>query len=187
MTDRELLALFMTRDERAVEATSTKYSRLIRGCIRGIMPEKSDIDECENDVYLKLWQLIPPDEPENFSAYICKTARYLAMNALKKKSRNKRSAYTESSFEELSEDIIGNSLDPESSLESRELAGIVSDFLKTKPKEQRIMFIQRYWYYASVTEIAQSLGVSKAKVSVTLTRLRKELREMLLQQGYKER
>lgn len=177
----------MTRDERAIEATSIKYSKLIRGCIRGILPEKGDIDECENDVYLKLWQLIPPDEPVNFCAYICKTARFLAMNASKKKNRCRRSVDLEGSFEELSEDIIGNSSDPENSLEGRELAGIVSDFLKTKPKEQRIMFIQRYWYYARVTEIAQSLGVSRAKVSVTLTRLRKELSEILVKHGYKER
>ena len=46
------------------------------------------------------------------------------------------------------------------------------------------MFVRRYWYADSVAAIARRLGVSENRVSVTLNRLRKKLKDHLNQRGY---
>ena len=46
------------------------------------------------------------------------------------------------------------------------------------------MFVRRYWYADSVSAIADRLGTSENRVSVTLNRLRKKLKDHLNQRGY---
>jgi RNA polymerase sigma-70 factor (ECF subfamily) len=44
------------------------------------------------------------------------------------------------------------------------------------------MFVRRYFYSQSIGEIAQCLGVTEAKVKVTLHRMREALRTVLEQE-----
>lgn len=49
--------------------------------------------------------------------------------------------------------------------------------------EKRIIFVRRYWYFNSITEIAEGLSISESKVKMTLSRTRKELRKDLEKEG----
>ena len=42
--------------------------------------------------------------------------------------------------------------------------------------EKRVIFIRRYFYSQPIAQIAQELGLSQAKVKVTLWRIREKLR-----------
>lgn len=44
--------------------------------------------------------------------------------------------------------------------------------------------MRRYWYLDNIGEIADRLKVSENKVSVTLNRVRHELREYLTERGF---
>ena len=46
------------------------------------------------------------------------------------------------------------------------------------------MFILRYWYADSISEIAERFGLSENNVSVILNRVRKKLKSYLNEKGY---
>ena len=186
MTEKDIIAQFLSRDEKAVENTKKYYGGIVRRCIAKVLAEKNDIEECENDTYLRVWNLIPPDKPENFAAYIRKVARYMALSLLKKKDKGNNISLEES-YEELGESLISKTAGPEEQLEAAELARAISAFLAGKSKEKRVMFIKRYWYYESVKDIASEMEISETKVTTVLARLRNELKEELIRQGYIER
>ena len=68
-------------------------------------------------------------------------------------------------------------------LSAAEIANHMNAFLRKLDKENRIMFVRRYWHADSIEEIAEFLGISKHNVSVRLSRTREKLRKYLLKEG----
>lgn len=87
-------------------------------------------------------------------------------------------------LEELEECLSGNS-DPVEKYERTELLQAINDFLGKLPQDKRILFVSRYWYSDSVTDIAKRCGISENSVSVSLNRLRKRLHDYLLERGFR--
>ena len=81
------------------------------------------------------------------------------------------------------EDCLAGGSSPEEHAEERELAERIDAFLRTLPGTERAVFVARYWYMASRTEIAQSFDLSPERVSMMLFRTRKKLRTMLKKEG----
>ena len=67
--------------------------------------------------------------------------------------------------------------------EAKVLARTIEHFLDTLSRENRVIFMRRYWYSDSYGEIAALMGLTEKNVSVRLTRLRKQLRAYLMEQG----
>lgn len=84
-------------------------------------------------------------------------------------------------LEELS--FVAGGEDAEQALDRRELVEALNDFLAGLPARKRTIFLCRYWYLDSVAEIGARLGMSENHVSVTLRRLRRKLRDHLLERG----
>ncbi|MDE7234124.1 MAG: sigma-70 family RNA polymerase sigma factor, partial [Ruminiclostridium sp.] len=72
----------------------------------------------------------------------------------------------------------------EDELEQKELQAAINGFLKGLNAKHRRMFLLRYWYCFSVSEIAERLGTSENSVSVTLSRVRRKIKEYLTKRGY---
>ena len=85
------------------------------------------------------------------------------------------------SFDELSDCVADNSK-VEENFERKELADIISRFLKEKDEKKRVIFIQRYFYMADFTDIANKMGMKESSVRSTLSRMRKELKNYLEQE-----
>lgn len=83
MKDEKIIELFFSRDEQALEEVDKKYGDLIYYIASNFLALREDREECVNDVYLALWNAIPPTEPKSLSAFISETTRHQAM----KKSR----------------------------------------------------------------------------------------------------
>ena len=69
-------------------------------------------------------------------------------------------------------------------VDSMVLKEMLNSFLGTLKAESRIIFVQKYWYFRSVDDIARDLSVSKSKVKVSLMRTRARLAEYLEGEGY---
>ena len=69
----------------------------------------------------------------------------------------------------------------EDEVETKELARIIEGFLDTLTSENRVIFLQRYWFSDTYSDIAQKVGISEKSVSVRLSRIRKRLREYLVE------
>ena len=59
-------------------------------------------------------------------------------------------------------------------------------FLEGLKKEQRIVFLRRYWYMDDISEIVSRYGFSESKVKSMLMRVRNRLRDHLIHDGILE-
>ncbi len=73
--------------------------------------------------------------------------------------------------------------EPDSLIERMELAESIDRFLAGMDEEDRVMFVRRYWYMDSISDIAERFFVSESKVKSSLFRSRKKLRTHLVKEG----
>jgi RNA polymerase sigma-70 factor (ECF subfamily) len=150
---------------------------------KNILSSHQDAEECVNDTYLAIWNVIPPKRPEPLAPFVYRTGRNIALNRLRANTALKRSAY-EVSLDELSGCIAGPDL--WETVDARELGRQINAFLATISRENRVIFLRRYWFGDSVKDIAADLQLSENTVSVRLSRLRDKLRSYLSQEGFYE-
>ena len=68
--------------------------------------------------------------------------------------------------------------------DQKELTKAIDTFLDSLSPEKRSIFISRYWYTDSISEIAVRHGMNDGAVSMTLNRLRLKLHNYLLERGF---
>lgn len=184
MDDRQIVELFLQRDEAAIAGTSEKYGRKLRALAFGITEDAQTAEECENDTYLQAWNLIPPHDPASYLyAFLARITRHLSLDACRSRSRLKRSAFVVELAEEL-EECVSSGRDTEREVEGALLGQAVSRYLRTLPEEKRNVFVCRYWYLDSVAVIAKRYRLTESKVKTMLFRVRGGLREFLEKEGY---
>ena len=81
-------------------------------------------------------------------------------------------------LEELEECLPGRE-SVEQELEAKELSAFLDRWLGTLGKEDRALFVRRYWYGDSVSALAKERGKTANQVSLRLYRMRQGLREQL--------
>ena len=74
--------------------------------------------------------------------------------------------------------------DPQGDMEARELAQGISRALEKLSKTDRSIFVCRYWYTDSISDIAARYNMTYAAVSMELNRLRTKLHNYLIERGY---
>lgn len=184
MEDNDIIQLFFERDENAIKETSVKYGGYCSSIARNILKNREDAEECVNDTYLKVWNVVPPERPVMFKAFLGRITRNISFNLYKKMNADKRgSGQIALVLDELAE-CVSDGNDPYRKIERDELLTAVNSFLETVQQEKRIMFVRRYWYSDSVADIAKRCGVSENRVSVNLNRLRKKMLSYLIERGF---
>lgn len=71
----------------------------------------------------------------------------------------------------------------EDAFDANEVALIIDGFLETLKKEDRIIFVRRYWFSDSIPDIAELFLTSNHNVSVRLSRIRQKLKKYLIKEG----
>ena len=184
MDDSKIVELYLSRDESAISQTAQKYGTKLRQIANSILNNMASAEECENDAYLEAWNRIPPNEPRTyFFAFLGKIIRHLAIDECRKKSSQKRQALFCELTAEMEECIPGHA-DVEKEIEADELSRSINSFLGNCSKEQRDVFVRRYWYFDTIPEICKRYGYSQSKVKTMLFRLRESLRNHLEKEGY---
>ena len=101
MDDRDIIALYWQRAERAIHETAAKYGGLCYTIAHNILSSREDSEECVNDTYLGLWNAIPPQQPERFSAFVARVTRNLALKRFDHVNAQKRNPVAVRSLEGL--------------------------------------------------------------------------------------
>ena len=184
MTDERIVELYWDRDESAIAETQSKYGRYLTKIAYNILTDKEDSLESVNDTYMHAWKSMPPHRPSVLSAYLAKITRRVAIDILRRKSRDKRvpSEYT-FSLSEL-EECISDSKSVEQQIDAEELGKAITTYLKSITADARCLFIGRYFYLDSLKEVARYCGMSEAKAKSMLYRTRCGLKAYLEQEGY---
>lgn len=183
MEDKQIIALFLERDERALTETEQKYGSYCRKIADNILSDKRDSEEAVSDALMGVWRSIPPNIPERFSAYIGRLTRNASLKIYRRNTASKRSTgAVPEAYEELEGCISGN-CDIQSDMEAKELAESISRFLYTLKENERKVFVCRYWYFDSISDISERFGFSTGKVKSMLFRTRKKLFAELKKEG----
>ncbi len=182
MEDKEIIQLYFTRNECALEETSKKYGSILTHISENILKDVHEAGECLNDTLLSTWNQIPPTKPDNLLAYLAKSIRYISLGRLDYHNAKKRRA----EIIELSEELENSGVVTDngiSQIEEQELSELVSDFLRQNTYEQRVVFLRGYWYGDSISQISELMGISEGKVKTILFRMRKRLKQYLEKEG----
>lgn len=182
MTDERIIELFFARSERGIEELDTKYGATCHRIAQNILGNKEDAEECVNDAYLGVWNSIPPKKPSLLSAFLFKILRNLSITRYHANTAQKRN-----SFYDIALDELGETISTEESIEKecsqKELTNAIEGFLDTLTRENRVIFVCRYWFSESYTEIAKRTGLTEKNISVRLTRIREKMKEYLSERG----
>lgn len=187
MDDAEIVALYFSRDERALRETAAKYGRYCYTIACNILAVPEDAEESVNDAYLGAWDAIPPHRPAVLSTFLGKLTRRAALKKWRARDAGKRGGgETALALDELGECVpAGGTVDE--ALTKRELARAINAFLDTLPPDERRVFVRRYWYLDSIKDIRKRFTFSESKVKSMLYRTREKLREYLRKEGFWER
>lgn len=181
--DNEIIELYLQRDERAIAETSRKYEAYCMKISMNILNSRLDSEECVNDTYLQTWRAIPPHRPAVLASYLGKITRNLSINRYNALHTEKRGAGEFAlSLDELDECVAGKST-VEGEVEINMLSRAISEFLRRQPVLARKVFVCRYFYCDSVSEIAALFKMSESRIKSMLFRTRNKLKQYLEEGG----
>lgn len=182
MTDTEIIDLFFERSEQAISELSAKHGAAVRRVAINILGDPQDAEECVNDTWLGAWNAIPPDRPSPLRSFVCRIARNLATKKYHANTAKKRNGSYDLALDELAECLPAlSAVDEEYA--AKELAKSIDRFLDGLRYEDRFIFMRRYWYGDSLTDIAEMANMSYNTVSVHLHRIKNKLKEYLMKEG----
>lgn len=186
MEDEKIIEQFFARKESAITAVRDTYGSYCARIAGNILDSEEDVDEILNDTWLKVWNSIPPQRPENLKLYIARIVRNLSFDRFRSRNREKRGGGEPVlALQELSE-CIPSAECPDSRMEAAQLKQAVSAFLETLPRRDRKIFLLRYYYVETAPEIAARLGIRPTLVRTSLSRTRKKLKTHLMKEGWLE-
>ena len=178
MDDEKIIELFFNRSEQVIEEVDKKYGKTCHNISYNILHNKLDAEECVNDAYLGAWNAIPPARPNPLLTYLCKIVRNLSLKRYEFNTAIKRNSTYDVAMEEL-ESCLSSPETIESEIALKELTHIIENFLDSLSMENRVIFLRRYWFSDTYSDIAARVGMTEKNVSVRLTRIRENLRNYL--------
>lgn len=183
MDDREIIKLFLDRDQQAIVALFEKYGNYCTSIAMNILGNHEDAEECVSDAMIGVWNSIPPHQPKNLSTFVGKIVRNSAFNRYRDRRAKKRgSGELSIVLDEISQ-ILPSENTIEAELDKKAITEALDDFLGSLPPWKRYILVRRYWHAESISQIASAIHKSESYTSMTLTRLRRKLKEYLSERG----
>lgn len=182
MEDTQIIELYWQRNEQAIAETSSKYGAFCFSIAKNILSNQEDAEECVNDTYHQAWNVIPPQRPVKFRPWLGKIVRNIALNLWNKHHTQKRYAGMTALLSEL-EDSIPSSQTVEQEIEEKELTEHIECWLRSLDREDRILFVRRYWNGVALRDLAREKGTAPGKLAQRMYRLRIDLRTVLEKEG----
>lgn len=180
--DGDIVKLLQLRDERGIEVLRLRHGRLAMKIAYNILGCDADAEECVSDAYRAMWEQIPPLTPNPFLPYFLRTVRNAALKQRRSMQTQKRwggELLSQEAWDTLAELELFS--DREEDCEH--IREALNGFLGTLRREDRILFVRRYWFEDPVGDIAAFLGLSENHVRVRLTRCKKKLKNYLESEG----
>ena len=181
VTDKEIVELYLARDEKASVYCTQKYSASLHRLASSLLLDGRDAEECVNDTFLKTWNAIPPNKPEHLFPFLARICRCTAVDIIRRNKAEKRDCLVVELTHEMEgciPDSIGDAEVPEETLKT-----LMNDFLGTLSKDKRMIFVRHYWFGETISEISKRYGFSESKVKTSLHRTREKLRKFLEKKG----
>ena len=179
MEDVKITQLLTSRDQTGLSELKRKYNRLILKVCRGILRSPEDAEECANDTLLAVWESIPPDRPDNLTAYVCKIARRKTIDKLRYNTAAMRSTELLTELDE----CLPSGYSTEDEAEKAELSAALNEWLRSLDERQQKLFTLRYFYMRTAKDAAKACSMTPTAATTALARLRGSLKKYLVERG----
>ncbi len=184
MEDQQIIEMYLQRNENAVVHTERKYTKYCRTIANHILHIPEDADEAINETWLAAWNSIPPHIPECLQTFLGKLTRNISLKRVRSDKAIKRGAdEVRVIYDEVAE-WLRSDQNVEQQVSEQALAEEIEHFLENISDTERNLFVRRYWYMQSISEIAENHGFSESKVKSMLFRTRKKLYAKLKKENY---
>ncbi len=183
MDDDHIIDMFWKKNENAVYETDRKYGAFLKQIANNILSSQMDAEEILQDTYLSAWQKIPPERPLHLKAYLGKIIRNLSLKKVRDMNTAKRGGGKIVQITEELSDICEEYSSVSEIVETRETAQVIDHFLRSLPIRECDVFVCRYWYYDSISDISSRFNMGESRVKMMLLRTRKKLAKYLEKEG----
>lgn len=178
--EHRIVELLRKKDEKGIELVAEHYEKLIRYISVTILGSReAEVEECINDVYLKLWNSGAgfDEEKASFKTYLKAITRNTALNYLRKIQRLEELHGFDAEENELQEEYIDYRQNVEQSVIQKEEVEALKMVLATLRKKDKELVLRRFYYLQSTRQIAQAMDMSENAVDSKLSRLRKKIKK----------
>jgi len=182
MNDSKIIELFFERSEKAIFELSNKYGKVCMKVAYNILGNKEDSEECVNESYLGVWNAIPPEKPNPLLAFTLKIVRNLSLNRARYNSRQKRNNNLNECIEEL-DWLLPSRESLEDEFDVKQTAKYIDEFLSMLDEDNQMLFVRRYWYMDSYSDLSKASGLKEGTIRTRLSRTRESLRLFLNKKG----
>ena len=182
MKDEKIIELFWQRDETAIKETEEKYGGLCHYVAKNYLSLREDREECINDAMLALWNAIPPAKPKSLSAFLSAAVRRIAISRTRASNAWKRGGQVQIVSDEFLS-TLDDGIDLAAGYEARRAGEIINAFLGRISKDDRRIFVMRYWLGMSYQQIGEQTGFGESKIKMSLHRTREKLAAELEKEG----
>lgn len=188
MEHSEILELYLKKDPRAIEESRSRYGYPCRRIAMNILAGEQEAEHSLSAALEKAWDSIPPAHPVHLDIYLMKLTRDAAMDGYLASQSVKRGYNLFATvLDELREcrpssaSRFSGGFDPEA--EGLRAGECLSRFLRKQGREARDIFLCRYFYAESLSEIARRFGLNENRVKSRLGKTRGKLRKFLEQEA----
>lgn len=175
MKDEKIVEGIRKKDETYLKEMIAIYGKLVYSIVHKIIADidPQAVEELTSDTFFDLWCKAEKIDLKRGSLknFICLVARSKALNHRRLLNKGQCILLSENEAEE--------GIDPESQMvEEENIQELLGVIRQLKEPVSRI-FIMRYLYYYSITEIADKLEMKRSQIDNYLSRGRKRLLEKL--------
>ncbi len=181
MEDVKIIDLFFLRSEDALRETDKKYGNYLRQIAYRILRSREDTEEILGDTMLAAWNTIPPERPRQLRYYLARIIRNRSMDRLDYRTAQCRDNSKELLLSELEECIPDRC--SQDRWEAKEIGDALNRFLGNLPREECGIFLSRYFYGYTLTEIQKKYNLPEHKIRYRLKKTRSQLAAFLQQEG----
>ena len=151
-------------------------SRLYRMAFR-LMSNREEAEDIVQEVYVKLWGMRNELNSYNsIEALAVRITRNLCLDHLRRRKVNQNAMKAEQLKEEM------HSVSPEEKLEKKEETEMIHTLIAALPEPQRSLVHLRHLEGKEYEEISEMVNMNVNAIRVSISRARKQMREMLEKQ-----
>lgn len=138
-----------------------------------ILKDESNAKDALQELMMRLWEKRGHLKAiTNYQAFVLTSMRNLCLDMIRKKTEH----------HEIPHEIEYNGLNPHQKTELKDMVNHISSLIDTLPEMQRTILRMKDVEEMELKEIAQIMSLTENAVTVNLSRARKKLRDMIINQ-----
>lgn len=170
----------------SIDEVMTRYMRYVYAIVSAILGAGHDRDaeEVAADTFVAYWKTERYEcSDAGTRALLGTIARHLALN---RRAHIKRRYGISLPLPEDADEWIAADTSPEGSVLAHADADMLADCIRALPREDRDVFLRKYYKEETVAEIARAYGKKPKDIENRLYRIRKTMRNILIERYGKE-